>query len=391
METLLDEIRQEWKEHILPFWLGLKDETHGGFYGEVDVDLHIHNQADKGGIATARLLWSFSAAARVTGEDTYAEAARHAFTFLRDHLLDPLHGGMYWMVDYTGQPVDTCKHVYAQAFAIYAIAEYARATDDPNALPLAMELFHLLEQKGYDPTRQAYGEQYDRSWNTQPNELLSENGVTAHITMNTHIHVLEAYTQLLRVWPNEEVREALTNVLDILYHRVYDPSARRLGVFFDREWRSLLDLTSYGHDIEASWLIEDAMSVLGYYPSEYVDMVIDIANAVAERAVQLDGSLINEREGERVDTSRIWWVQAEGMVGFYNAFQRTKDERFLQIVKNLWSYTRQHIIDPRPGGEWFWSVQADGKPVAREVAGPWKCPYHNSRFCIEMLERMENQ
>ncbi|MDY8022413.1 AGE family epimerase/isomerase [Paenibacillus polymyxa] len=391
METLLDEIRHEWKEHILPFWLGLKDETHGGFFGEVDVDLHTHNQADKGGIATARLLWSFSAAARVTGEDIYAEAARHAFTFLRDHLLDPLHGGMFWMVDYTGQPVDTCKHVYAQAFAIYAIAEYARATDDPNALPLAMELFHVLEQKGYDPTGQAYGEQYDRYWNTQPNELLSENGVTAHITMNTHIHILEAYTQLLRVWPNEEVRNALTNVLDILYHRVYDAPARRLGVFFDREWRSLLDLTSYGHDIEASWLIEDAMNVLGYHPSEYIDMVMDIASAVAERAVQPDGSLINEREGDRVDTSRIWWVQAEGMVGFYNAFQRTQDERFLQIVQNLWSYTRQHIIDPRPGGEWFWSAQANGKPDAREIAGPWKCPYHNSRFCIEMLERMENQ
>ncbi|KJD39286.1 N-acylglucosamine 2-epimerase [Paenibacillus polymyxa] len=391
METLVHEIRQEWQEHILPFWLGLKDEAHGGFYGEVDADLHIHKQADKGGIATSRLLWSFSAAARVTGERAYAHAARHAFTFLQNHLLDPLHGGMYWMVDYTGQPVDTCKHVYAQAFAIYALAEYARATDDPNALPLAMKLFHLVEQKGYDPALQAYGEQYDRSWNEQPNELLSENGVTAHITMNTHIHVLEAYTQLLRAYPNEEVRDALKNVLDILYHRVYDASARRLGVFFDREWHSLLDLTSYGHDIEASWLMEDAMNVLGYHPSEYVNMVMDIASAVAERAVQPDGSLINEREGERVDTTRIWWVQAEAMVGFYNAFQRTQDERFLKIVRNLWTYTRQYIIDPRTGGEWFWSVQADGKPDAREIAGPWKCPYHNSRFCIEMLERMDKQ
>jgi mannobiose 2-epimerase len=387
LDTLLHEIRQEWKGHILPFWLGLKDETHGGFFGEVDADLRTHKKADKGGIATARLLWSFAAAARVTGEHTYVDAARHAFLFLQERLFDPTHGGIYWMVDYTGRPVDTCKHVYAQAFAIYALSEYSRATGDPDALPLAMELFHLIEQNGYDGARQTYGEQFDRMWNTQPNELLSENGVTAHITMNTHIHLLEAYTQLLRVWPDEGVRDALANLLDILYHRVYDASSRRLGVFFDSDWRSLLDLTSYGHDIEASWLIEDAMNVLGYHPPEYVSMVVDIAHAVADRAVQPDGSLINEREGDRVDASRIWWVQAEGMVGFYNAYQRTKDERFLQIVRELWAYTRQHMIDPRPGGEWFWSVQADGKPDPREVAGPWKCPYHNSRFCIEMLER----
>ncbi|EHS54936.1 AGE family epimerase/isomerase [Paenibacillus sp. Aloe-11] len=388
MDTLLHEIRQEWKDHILPFWLGLKDEAHGGFYGKVDVDLHIHKMANKGGIATARLLWSFSAAARVTGENIYKDAARHAFLFLQEHLIDPVYGGMYWMVDHTGRPADTCKHVYAQAFAIYALSEYARATGDPDVLPLAMELFHLLEQKGYDRTRQAYGEQFDRMWNTQPNELLSENGVTAHITMNTHIHVLEAYTGLLRIQPDEEVRNALANVLDILYSRVYDASARRLEVFFDSDWRSLLDLTSYGHDIEASWLIEDAMNVLGNHPPKYVDMVMDIAHAVAERAIQPDGSLINEREGDRVDTSRIWWVQAEGIVGFYNAYQRTQDERFLQIVRDLWAYTRQYIVDSRPGGEWFWSVQADGKPDPREIAGPWKCPYHNSRFCIEMLERM---
>ncbi|GIO52043.1 AGE family epimerase/isomerase [Paenibacillus cineris] len=388
MKSIEQEIRREWTDHILPFWAGLRDDRHGGYYGEVSVDLQTDTLAPKGGIATARQLWSFSAAYRVTGEKVWASHAKHAYSFLKDRLIDRERGGMYWMVDHEGQPLDTRKHVYAQSFAVYSLSEYSRATGDAEALELARELFGLIEEKGYNTGIQAYKEEFDREWNEQPNEMLSENGLNADITMNTTIHVLEAYTTLYRVWPDPRVRSALENLLSMLYNRIYDPEKKRLNVFFDRSWNSLLDLTSFGHDIEASWLIDDAMKAIGSDHADYAKMVVDIAYQIADTAVSEDGSLMNEQHGDRIDDTRIWWVQAESMVGFYNAYQRTGDTRFLDLIDRMWTYTKTHIIDSRGGGEWYWSVQADGQPDRREIAGPWKCPYHNSRFCIEMIERM---
>ncbi|MEK5640834.1 N-acylglucosamine 2-epimerase [Paenibacillus rhizosphaerae] len=388
MKSIEQEIRREWTEHILPFWAGLRDDRHGGYYGEVSVDLQTDTQAPKGGIATARQLWSFSAAYRVTGDEIWASHAKHAYSFLKDRLIDRDHGGMYWMVDHEGQPLDTRKHVYAQSFAVYSLSEYSRATGDAEALELARELFGLIEEKGYDTGIQAYKEEFDREWHERTNEMLSENGINADITMNTTIHVLEAYTTLYRAWPDPRVRSALENLLSMLYNRIYDPEKKRLNVFFDRSWNSLLDLTSFGHDIEASWLIDDAMKVIGSDHADYAKMVVDIAYQIADTAVSEDGSLMNEQDGDRIDDTRIWWVQAESMVGFYNAYQRTGDTRFLDMIDRMWTYTKTHIIDSRGGGEWYWSVQADGQPDRREIAGPWKCPYHNSRFCIEMIERM---
>ncbi|WP_407668022.1 AGE family epimerase/isomerase [Paenibacillus wulumuqiensis] len=388
MTILQTEIRQEWLEHILPFWMNLKDEQHGGYYGEVGYDLNIIRDKPKGGIATARILWSFASAYRITGEPQYADHARHAYQFLSGPLYDSEHEGIYWAVDHLGAPLDTRKHVYNQAFAIYAFSEYYRATGDEEALQLCIRLFRWLEQTGYNRVTGAYREEFDRFWQEQPNEMLSENGIIADITMNTHIHVLEAYTNLYRVWPDEQVRLALDNLLVILHERMYDSQRRRLNVFFDNQWNSLIDLTSFGHDIEASWLIDDAMQVIGSTHPAYEQMVIDMAYRVAEAAVQSDGSLMNEQEDEHVDTSRIWWVQAEAIVGFYNAYQRTGDEQFLKLIGSMWDYIKAHIIDPRPGGEWFWSTGDQGEPGQREVAGMWKCPYHNSRFCIEITERM---
>ncbi|WP_458118966.1 AGE family epimerase/isomerase [Paenibacillus sp. Z6-24] len=388
MTILQTEIRQEWLEHILPFWMNLRDEQHGGYYGEVGYDLNIIRDKPKGGIATARILWSFASAYRITGESQYAEHARHAYQFLSGPLYDSEHEGIYWAVDHLGAPLDTRKHVYNQAFAIYAFSEYYRATGDEEALQLCIRLFRWLEQTGYNRVTGAYREEFDRFWQEQPNEMLSENGIIADITMNTHIHVLEAYTNLYRIWPDEQVRLALDNLLVILHERMYDSQRRRLNVFFDNQWNSLIDLTSFGHDIEASWLIDDAMQVIGSTHPAYEQMVIDMAYRVAEAAVQPDGSLMNEQEDKHVDTSRIWWVQAEAIVGFYNAYQRTGDEQFLRLIGNMWDYIKAHIIDPRPGGEWFWSAGDQGEPGQREVAGMWKCPYHNSRFCIEITERM---
>jgi len=390
LDTLHAEIQKEWLEHILPFWSGLKDETNGGYYGNVDKDLKLDEQAPKGGIACSRILWSFSAAFRSTGQKIYAQHAHHAFQFLTEHQLDRENGGLYWMVDWKGTPVDSRKHIYNQAFGVYALSEYYRATGNHEALQLAQELYHLIEEKGYDSERQAYKEEFDREWNEQPNEMLSGNGVIAQFTMNTHIHVLEAYSTLFRVWPDPVVRASLHNLLDILHDHIYNADQRRLEVFFNENWNSMVDVSSFGHDIEASWLIDEALDVTGISDPKYRHLVLDLAYAVSQRAIQQDGSLMNEQAGAHVDTTRIWWVQAEAMVGFFNAYQRTGETQFLNQVSNLWSFTKKYIIDTRPGGEWHWSVNEDGQPDHHEMAGPWKCPYHNSRFCLEMIQRIEH-
>ncbi|WP_229106542.1 AGE family epimerase/isomerase, partial [Paenibacillus sp. 1001270B_150601_E10] len=356
MKNLAQEVYKELTDHILPYWSKLKDVQHGGFYGAVDASLKIYPQANKGGIAICRLLWTFSAAYRVIQDPSYRELAEHAYLFLRDHVLDHQYGGLYWMVDAEGQPVDTRKHVYTQSFGVYALSEYYRATGDSEALEYAKQLFMLMEDKGYDAEHSAYKEEFNRAWHEQPNEMLSENGVLAEITMNTHIHVLEGYTNLYAAWPDSALRNALGRLLDQLYHHIYDKETKFLGVFFDKEWNSLLDLRSFGHDIEASWLIDRAMKTIGMEKPEHMQMVIDIAYNIARHAIQEDGSLVNEQEGDHIDRARIWWVQAEAIVGFYNAYERTKDANFLPIVEGLWRYTKQHLIDAREGGEWFWSV-----------------------------------
>lgn len=388
LQKMKEEIREELVGHILPFWMKLKDEENGGFYGLVHYDLSVDKLADKGAILAARLLWSFSAAYRVTGNSEYLDYAHHAYRFLIDKIYDHEYGGLYWMVDYRGRPVDDRKHVYSQSFGIYALSEYYIVTGAQEALDYAVRLYRLIETKGFHHERNAYKEEFSRHWKVVPNEKLSENGLLAEITTNTHLHILEAYTNLYRVWPEEEVKDRLINLLGIFYHRIFQKETKFLKVFFDKDWNSLTDLKSYGHDIEASWLMDDALKVLHLEKEEYKQMVIDIAYNISDHAVLQDGSLANEKEGDRTDVTRVWWVQAEAAVGFLNAYERTKDEKFLVLTKNLWEYIKNHLIDQRQNGEWFWSVEADGKPEQRPVVDPWKCPYHNSRFCLQVMERV---
>ncbi|MGM7719691.1 AGE family epimerase/isomerase [Metabacillus sp. Hm71] len=385
---LKKEIEQHLFEHILPFWMKLKDEEHGGFYGRVHYDLSVDKEADKGGIAASRFLWSFSAAYRITKKPEYLACAHHAYKFLVDKVYDHEHQGLFWLVDYKGNPVESQKHIYTQSFGVYALSEYFRATQNKEALHFAKLIFNLMETQGFNKENNAYLEEFDREWNQLPNEKLSENGVIADITTNTHLHVLEAYTTLYKATNDSLVKERLTSLVGTFYEKIYDKETKFLHVFFDKQWNTLLQLKSFGHDIEASWLIDDALKALNLEDERYVRMVTDIAYNIADAAILEDGSLANEQENEHVDLTRIWWVQAEAIVGFQNAYERTKDERFLKIVNRLWEYTKNHIVDQRPGGEWYWSVEPDGKPTERAVGEPWKTPYHNSRFCLEMMERV---
>ncbi len=388
MQQIKAEIQQHLESKILPFWMNLKDEEHGGFYGVIDYSLMVDRKADKGGIATARFLWTFSSAYRVTKNKKYLHIADHLYAFLRDKLYDYSNKGIYWLVDYKGEPKDTRKHVYAQSFAIYALSEYYRATKSEEALKLALEIYELIEDKGFDPIHNAYMEEFDRYWNPVQNEMLSENGVIAEITMNTHIHVLEAYTNLYKAKPTEELKQRLLNLLEVHYDKIYDQDSKFLKVFFDKKWNALLSIKSFGHDIEASWLMDEAIKVLHLDNSDYKQMVLDIAYNIANYAMQEDGSLINEQIEKTYDKTRIWWVQAEAMVGFLNAYQHTKDPTFEKLIRGLWGYTKEFIVDQREKGEWYWSVDEHGTPTERAIGEPWKTSYHNGRFCLEFIERM---
>ncbi|MDQ0165843.1 AGE family epimerase/isomerase [Bacillus horti] len=385
----MNETRAELIEHILPFWMSLKDEQYGGYYGRVDYQLNVDRIAPKGGIAAARLLWTFSSVYRSLYDEKYLLHAQHAYHFLVDRFIDQEYGGLFWMVDHKGEAIDNDKHIYTQAFAVYALSEYYLATSDPMALEHAIKLFELIEEVGYNPVKNAYKEQFTRKWEEIPNDKIGDEFM-APITTNTHLHILEAYTTLYRAYPDERVKERLTNLIKIFYEKIYDRTAKCFHVFFDQNWKAIGNIKSYGHDIETSWLIDEALEAISLEDERYHQLVVDVAYNIADIAILPDGTIANEERDGKLDKTKVWWGQTEAMIGFTNAFQRTNDQRFLGLVEGIWDYVQNHLIDQRPNGEWYWSIEADGQPTARDIVEPWKCPYHNVRFCLEVMRRLGN-
>ncbi|WP_099205431.1 AGE family epimerase/isomerase [Scatolibacter rhodanostii] len=388
MGTFEQEIKQHLTKEIIPFWEKLKDEKNGGYYGYMDFDLSVDEKYEKGCILNSRILWFFSNAYLLLQEENLREDARQAYVFLKEHCLDEEYGGVFWSVTYDGKISDSTKHTYNQAFAIYALSSYYDAFGDKEALKLAEELYHVIEEKCTD--EYGYLEAFDRSFLPADNDKLSENGVMAEKTMNTLLHVLEAYTELYRVSHHEEVADKLRTMLDIIAEKVYNKELGRQEVFFDKYWNSLIDLYSYGHDIETSWLVDRALEVLGdeSYSVKLLGVTSEIAQNIYERAY-IDNSLCNEAESGKVDTTRVWWVQAEAVVGFLNAYQKEPEQvKYLQAAKDIWRYIRNDLVDER-SGEWFWGLDKNREPLEKPIVEPWKCPYHNGRMCIEVINRMQ--
>ena len=381
-------LKNQLKDHltgrILPFWERLADPACGGYYGYVDKDLRVRPEADKGAILNSRILWTFSTAARVLGDDHLRPFAERAYAFL-SRFEDPENGGVYWSVTHDGHPKDTTKHTYCQAFAIYGLAAYYRLTGDAEALGKAVALYRVIEDRCRDAG--GYGEAYRADFSPESNEKLSENGVMASRTMNTLLHVVEAYTELYRAWPDAELRQKGAEALACFLQTIYNRSERRLDVFFDADFRPLLDMQSYGHDIEASWLLWDAVTAL-LPESEwapYRAMCLDLAGSVCERAFT-DHGLRNERVNGVNDELRIWWVQAETLLGLDNAWKLSGDPVWRERMDVQWAAIQRLIVDKRPEGEWYWSVYEDGSLTERPMVEEWKCPYHNSRMCLRLIE-----
>lgn len=384
---MINEIRNELSGHIIPFWDKLIDREQGGFYGLVSGDLKLDKNAPKGVILNSRILWFYANCYLTIGGEQNLKNARHAFNFLREHCYDNELGGVYWMLDAKGDVLDGMKHTYNQAFAIYALASYYDASKDKEALCLAYELFDTIESK----TRDEYGyvEAFTRDWQICENDALSENGIVAEKTMNCVLHLIEAYTELYRVHKFDVVEERLRSLLDCVKDNIYDDKGKYLRVFFSTSWEPLGDIHSYGHDIEAAWLIDRACEVIGdeNLIEFFRRMGLSIARNILDLALE-DGALNNERDGSNINRTRIWWVQAEGVVGFLNAYQQSARTEYLEAAQMLWSYIKENIIDKREGGEWYYKVSSDGIPdKSTAIVEPWKCPYHNGRMCMEAIKR----
>lgn len=382
-----EECKNELTEHIIPFWNKLRDNEFGGFYGFMNNDLEVDKKADKGVILNSRILWFYSSAYLTVGGEDNLDNAKHAYEFLKNYCVDRENGGVYWMMKYNGEVSDSMKHTYNQAFAIYALSEYYLASKDKDALKLAFELFDTVESKCTDDI--AYMEAFDRNWQLIENDALSENGLMADKTMNTVLHLIEGYTVLLKASGDTRVADRLDFLLRLAKDKIFDSENNCLKVFFDTKLNVIGDIHSYGHDIEATWLIDRACEVLGdsELAAEWKEINLRISENIRSLALK-NGALNNERENEKIDTKRVWWVQAEGIVGFLNAYKNSGGRKeFLDCSKTLWTWVKEKQIDKRCG-EWWGEVAEDGTPMQTvDMVNPWKCPYHNGRMCMEVITR----
>lgn len=408
------------ESNILRFWLDkMQDRENGGFYGRIDGQGLLHPEAEKGAILNARILWSFSAAYRVLGNPEYLEAATRAKDYFIGHFIDSEYGGVYWSVDYKGNPLDTKKQFYAIGFAIYGLSEYARATGDREALDYAIELYECVEEHSFDSQYNGYIEACTREWGEIADMRLSDFDANYPKSQNTHLHIIEPYTNLYRCMKEMQAAEScsyvpvlgsvlpvgvtvpietlakveasLRNIIGIFTDKILNPETHHLDLFFEMDWtRGAGQLESYGHDIECSWLMHEAALVLGDQKVlKKVEKVVREVAKASEKGLRPDGSMIHEANLDtgRVDDDLHWWVQAENVVGWYNIYQYFGDEEAFDKAERCWNYIKTQLIDWE-NGEWFWSRHPDGSlNTTDDKAGFWKCPYHNSRMCLEIIER----
>ena len=402
-----NEFQKILQDNILSFWLNrMQDNQNGGFYGQIKGDGTLVPDAPKGCILNGRILWAFSAAYRVLGKPEYLVAATRAKDYIISHFLDREYGGVYWSVDYNGKPLDTKKQFYALGFVLYGMSEYVRATGNKEALGICLSLFDTIEEHAYDTQYGGYIEACTRDWQPIEDMRLSDLDANYPKSQNTHLHIIEPYTNLLRAVqeapsePSEhsehsrvqEVQEAVHRLIDVFCDRILNPETHHLDLFFDMDWqRGAGWLESYGHDIECSWLLHEAALVLADKEVlRKVEPIVQLVAQASEKGLNPDGSMTHEANLDtgHVDKDRHWWVQAETVVGFYNIYQYFGDTSALQKAEDCWQYIKDHLID-YDNGEWHWSADEMGNINHKDdKAGFWKCPYHNSRMCIELIERL---
>lgn len=377
---------------LLDFWsTEVPDEKHGGFIGQISHLGEKFPKAPKGTILNTRILWTFSAAYRTTNIEKYQAVADRSFRYVSDYFLDKKNGGVFWELDYLGNPVNRRKQAYAQSFAIYGFSEYYRATKNVDSLNQAIALYNLVEANFWDDEYTGYIEALTENWTSIADMRLSEKDLNAPKSMNTHLHVLEAYSNLYRIWPDENLKKSIAGLLQIFQEHIIDKNNGHFNLFFGMDWKVKSAAISYGHDIEGAWLLHEAAEVIDdkNWLETIQKIALNLVDITLAEGLDADGSLFNELENGHMDKDKHWWPQAEAMVGLMDAYQIDPKPAYLQAIYNLWEFIKTHLIDAE-NGEWFWRVDGNGKPITtNDKVGPWKCPYHNCRALIEVIERIE--
>ncbi|MCQ2146487.1 MAG: AGE family epimerase/isomerase [Bacteroidales bacterium] len=381
--------RKELLEDIIPYWRNLVGDGIS-FPGRIDGHEGVDMDAPKSAVMVFRMLWAFSSATRTTRSKEALECAHKMYKWSTEHFVDKENGGIFWSLNADGSPLDPKKQSYAIGFAIYGLCEYYMACGDEGAKNLAISLFESLEEHAWDSTNGGYVEALSKDWQPLEDMRLSDKDMNTVFSMNSHLHILEPYTNLYRIYPESKIKEAIQRLLTIFTDRILDKSGAHLGLFFDSSWNRLDSVISHGHDIEASWLVDEALTVTGIVDAKAEALVRDIASE-AMNALCPDGHLANEKniESGKTDTTAVWWVQAETVTGLMNMYSITNDTKYLDASSRAWEYIQNNLVD-RQNGEWFWSIRENGTPEKDEdKAGFWKCPYHNTRMCTEMIQRLE--
>jgi mannobiose 2-epimerase len=438
INDFLKSAQNELEQDILPFWIkNCQDNEYGGFIGGMSNDGTIVKNAPKGLVLNARILWTFSAAYRFHRNDEYLQMAKRAYDYLMQNFWDKQFGGAYWLLDQKGKAIDDSKEIYGQAFLIYGLSEYYLATGDAASLDKAKELFYLIEKNCHDDANKGYFETFSRDWKAAEKARLATGDIKEKKTMNTHLHLLEAYTNLYRVWKDdssrrrlaepeqggtmddgretrderrlsqrsaeperEKLQARLIELIEVFQEHIINKETSHFELFFNEKWHSTKDIVSFGHDIEGSWLLCEAVETIDEgrgTRDEIKDIAIKMAQAVYEQGldkpvlsqVEGDGGLFYEgKAGKIINSDKEWWPQAEAVVGFLNAYQLSGQEKFLQAALQSWQFIEQRIVDQK-NGEWFWRVSRDGTPDLKQPkVSEWKCPYHNSRACLEVIRRL---
>jgi len=387
------QVRAQLFDHILPFWCGpALDHEQGGWMGWLTNDLQPDRTQPKGLIVNSRILWAFSAVHQARPEAIYRQMADRAFDFVMSRFWDAQHGGAFWRLDDRGNVIDAAKKIYGQAFYIYALAEYHRAFKSEAALERALLLFELIERHAHDPEFGGYYEVRSRNWSEAADSRLSEKDMNEKKSMNNHLHVLEAYTNLYRVTQDPAVEQRLLELIQLFLQRILDSRTGHLHHFFDEQWRARSDTYTFGHDIEASWLLCEAADALGDIAliHQVRSTALQMAGAVLIEGFADNGGLCYEGKGGHiVDGGKECWPQAEAVVGFINAFELSGEAKYLATARLVWNYIEQNLVD-RVHGEWFWRVNPDGMPEPKlPKVSEWKGPYHGTRACLETICRLK--
>lgn len=393
----LQQYKQEAEQElfsILDYWMNYSaDHSNGGFYGKINNDNIVDVTAPKGAVLNARILWTFSAAFNHYQNKKYLDIASRTFDYIEKYFFDKEFGGVFWTVDAKGKMLNSKKQIYATAFTIYGLSEFFAASKNAKALNTALQLVDSIEEFSRDTLMGGYLEAFTREWGEPEDVRLSDKDANEKKTMNTHLHIVEAYANLYKVHPTSELKDHIIHLLHLFDAYFIDSKTSHLKLFFDETWKDKTDIISFGHDVEAAWLLMQCAEIINEdnWINKFKQHAVTIAGAAFE-AIDNDGGLWHEYDlkNKNLIREKHWWVQAEAMIGFFNAWQLSGDEKFLQQSINVWQFIKQYIIDKK-NGEWFWGVKEDHSIMQNEdKVGLWKCPYHNSRACLEIIKRINN-